>query len=87
MKNCLQKKFQPYYFNLYTNTLPNKQYYYPSPFNNKINDDQQMLNIIPKKCLSRILKEDNDISNFYLKWKENIFKLNEKIFETIKNWF
>lgn len=70
-----------YYFNLYNDTLPNKNYYYTSPLNNKINDNDQMLSIIPKKCLSRILKEDNDINNFYLKWKEDIFILNKKIFK------
>lgn len=75
-----------YYFNLYNDTLPNKNYYYPSPFDNKINDGQQMLNIIPKKCLSQILKEDNDITDFYLKWKNDIIILNEKIFEIIQKW-
>ena len=68
-----------YYFNLYYdfdfNDIISKGTY-------KIQDNQSFL--IPKECLSKLLELDREISNFYLKWKEDISMLQNKIYDNLK---
>ena len=48
----------------------------------KMKDNQSFL--IPKECLSKILKLDEDISIFYFNWKNDISILQNKIFYNLK---
>lgn len=48
----------------------------------KTQDNQSFL--IPKECLAKILELDEEISNFYLKWKEEISKLQNMIYYKLK---
>ena len=68
-----------YYFNLY----------YEFDFDDIISksiqrtqDNQSFL--IPTECLGKILELDEEISNFYLKWKEDISKLQNMIYVKLK---
>ena len=72
-----------YYFNLYNERIFDDEFY--SLSNNKTYN--QMLDIIPKKCLFQILTADNEINKFYLKWKNDIITLYKNIFDDINNLF
>lgn len=72
-----------YYFNLYNDSIINDEFY--SLSNNKTY--KQIVDIVPKKCLSQILTADKDINNFYSKWKKDIITLYKNIFDDINNFF
>ena len=72
-----------YYFNLYNDSIVNYEFYSLCNFKTY----KQIVDIVPKKCLSQILTADNEINNFYSKWKKDIITLYKNIFDDINNFF
>ena len=69
-----------YYFNLHNTN-------YKSYLSLDDKTYKQISEIKPKTCLSQIRKADNEINNFYLRWKNDIITFYENTLNNINNLF
>jgi len=69
-----------YYFNLYFEY----EFFYIMNTNTSSIDSNYPHYLMPKECLHLILKLDEEISIFYLRWHEDIINLQDKISNHLK---